>query len=246
MQRFQKMVTIPEDEYTLLRSMQQVGDPLQKHFQTLSGEYSKQESLKDPHDRVLRQGETLNEMIKTKDMLRRRLHESTPKPYQHRASSLFDHMKEKMPISEKGEIYSKDGDVIEGSNIADLVQHAVRDRRRKYTPMGWNMFLTHLKDSNAPKMVMNYDTLEELKPSAAAAMTTPSPASSIVATSPKRRSRSITPRVTVNSRQEVKVKREPKLTALDSYMAMPSMSHLRKQQQRGRRPPAVLKDYIRY
>ena len=241
MQRFQKMVTIPEDEYTLLRSMQQVGDPLQKHFQTLSSEYSKQESLKDPHDRVLRQGETLNEMIKTKDKLRRRLHELTPKPYQHRASSLFDHMKEKMPISEKGEIYSKDGDVIEGSNIADLVQHAVRDRRRKYTPMGWKLFLTHLQDSNAPKMVMNYDTLEELKPTLSTTMTTPSPAS------PKRKSRSRTPRETVNSRKEAKVKREPKLTPLKGYMrtSLSASSYLRKPQ-RERRTPAALKDYIRH
>ena len=219
MQRFQRMVTIPEDEYNALRTMQQVGDPLEKHFQTLSSDYAKQAAVKDSHDRVLRQGEILNEMIKTKDMLRRRVHDATPKPYQHRVGSLFDHMMEKMQLSEKGEIYTKAGDVIEGSNIGDLVQHAVRDRRRKYTPVGWNMFLTHLKDANAPKMAMNYETLEELKP--------PSPASRM---SSSHRSRSIAKRKNVNAGKRKMIKEEP-------Y----SSRHRRIKQ-----TPSTLNDFVRY
>ena len=163
MQRFERMVTIPEDEYTFLRSMQHVNDPLQSHFHNLTKEYKQQDAIKDPHDRVLRQGETLDEMIKTKEQLRQRLIEATPKPYQHRAESLFNFMKDKIRFNDKGEIYTHDGTVIEGSNIADLVQHAVRDRRRQIMPSGWRPFLQHLKETNAPKMVMNYDTLEELK-----------------------------------------------------------------------------------
>ena len=191
MQRFQRMVTIPEDEYRVLKSLQQVGDPLQSHFQSLSKTYAKQEAIKDPHDRVLRQGETLNEMIRTKDLLRQRVHAATPKPYQNRVASLYDYMKERMRVNEKGEILSTDGDAIEGSNVADLIQHAVRDRRRKYTPTGWNMFLSQLKDANAPKMLMNYDTLEELTPAAAAR--SPVSSSSSIVKAPKRRSHSVSP-----------------------------------------------------
>ena len=163
MQRFERMVTIPEEEYRLLRSMQQIQDPLQTHFQQLTKDYSRQDAIKDPHDRVFRKGETLDEMIRIKDSLRKRLMEATPKPYQTRADSLFKFMTDKIRFNEKGEIYD-DGDVIAGSNIGDLVQHAVRDRRRQLTPMGWPTFLRQLKDANAPKMVLNYDTLEELKP----------------------------------------------------------------------------------
>lgn len=230
MPRFQRMVTIPEDEYNLLRSMQQVGDPLEKKFQTLSSEYAKQGAIKDPHDRVMQQGETLNEMIKTKDVLRRRLQDATPRPYQNRVGSLFDHMKEKMPISDKGEIYTKDGDVIEGSNIGDLMQHAVRDRRRKYTPVGWNMFLTHMKDANAPKMVMNYDTLEELKPSVSPSIT------------PIRQSRSKTRRPNVRGMKR-KIKLEPALPpALEGYSSSPT-PYSRKR--RIKQVPRALVDYVR-
>ena len=162
MNRFERMVAIPEDEYSQMRSLQQVKYPLESHFQTLSNEYKRQDAIRDPYTRVHRQGETLDEMIKLKDFLRQRLLEATPKPYQSRAESLFNYMKDKMKVNEKGEIFNDEGQIIEGSNISDLVQHAVRDRRRNLTPFGWKTFITQLRNENVPKMLMNYDTLEEL------------------------------------------------------------------------------------
>lgn len=146
----------------MLRSSRHIADPLQKHFATLSSEYEKQDKIPEPHERVLRQAETLDAMIKTKDQLRQKVAAATPKPYQHRATTLFNFMKDRIRVNLKGEVYKDDGEAIEGSNIVDLVQHAVRDRRRQITPVGWDLFKDYLKDENAPKSLMNYDTLEEL------------------------------------------------------------------------------------
>lgn len=231
MQRFERMVTIPEDEYRLLRSMQQIQDPLQTHFQQLTKEYAKQDNIKDPHERVFRKGETLQEMIHTKESLRDRLMEATPRPYQTRADSLYKFMKDKIRFNEKGEIYNNT-DVIEGSNIADLVQHAVRDRRRQLTPVGWQTFLTQLKDVNAPRMVMNYDTLEELKTPIAQRKTDKT--DQTTNTSPRKRSRAPTrlplPKKVTSSR--------------DDYL-QPEL-HLRKKSTRRKTSPKHLRDFVKY
>ena len=169
--RFERMVSIPEDEYRQLRAnqqLQQVNNPLEVHFKTLASDYNKLSSIADPHVRVHRQGETLDEMIKVKEQLRERLREATPKPYRTRAESLYNFMKDKVQVNPKGEIYTTGGVRIEGSNIADLVQHAVRDRQRNINPIGWQTFLHYLKDSNAPQMILNYNTLDELRPSSGA------------------------------------------------------------------------------
>ena len=105
--RFERMVSIPEDEYRQLlahRQLQKVNNPLEAHFQTLSNEYDKLNTINDPHIKVLRQGETLDEMIKVKEQLRERLREATPKPYRTRAESLYNFMKDKVQFNPKGEI----------------------------------------------------------------------------------------------------------------------------------------------
>ena len=68
-------------------------------------------------------------MIKLKDELRERMKQVTPKPYQSRVENLYDFMKNKLTFSEKGKLVD-DGKTITDSNISDLIQHAVRDRRR--------------------------------------------------------------------------------------------------------------------
>ena len=75
--------------------------------------------------------------MKLKDTLRQRLLKSIAKLYQNRAESLFNFMKDKVRIGAKGEIYREDGEPTEGSKRDDLIQHAVRDRRRKMNPYGW-------------------------------------------------------------------------------------------------------------
>ena len=161
--RFDRMVAIPEDEYRQLRSMQQVTSPEAAHFQQLSRNYNRQDAIRDPHDRVHLQGETLDQMIQFKEQMRERLLQATPKPYQNRATTLFSFVKDKLQMSPKGEIYKDDGQVIEGSNITDLVQHAVRDRRRAINPYGWRQFVEYLKRNNVPNMILNYDTLDEIR-----------------------------------------------------------------------------------
>ena len=254
MQGFERMVTIPEDEYKVLRSMQQVQDPLQTHFHRLTKEYSKQDAIKDPHDRVFRKGEILDEMIRTKDSLRDRLMEATPRPYQNRADSLFKFMQDKIRFNEKGEIYNNDDDVIAGSNIADLVQHAVRDRRRQLTPMGWQTFLTQLKDANAPKMVMNYDTLEELNTPIAQRERDPTPITPIM---PRRRSRapSRSPkrgataprgrgRGAARGAMASRGRGRGAMSVRDNYLQPPP--HLRKPSTRPKKSPEYLRDYFRF
>ena len=161
--RYERMIGIPEDEYMHLKSLQQVHNPLQQKFQTLSNEYNQQEVISDPFVRNQRQGETLNSMIQLKDDIRQQLVQVTPKPYQSRADNLFNFISNKLMINERGEIMGSNGKVVEGSNIADLVQHAVRDRRRNIIPPGWETFRDILKKSNAPRMILNYETLEEMQ-----------------------------------------------------------------------------------
>ena len=59
--------------------------------------------------------------------------------------------------------YSFHGAIIENSNIADSIQHAVRYRRRNMTPAGWSSFMDILRDNNTPRMMLNYDTLDEMQ-----------------------------------------------------------------------------------
>ena len=161
--RFERMVGIPEDEYHQIRSSQLQVDPIQRKFTSLSDEYKKQDLISNPHVRVQRQGETLNEMINLKDDLRSRLTQVTPKPYRTRAQSLFQHVANRIVLNEKGELHDADGKLIEESNISDLIQHAVRDRRRNIVPVGWSTFLNILQDNNTPRMILNYDTLQEMQ-----------------------------------------------------------------------------------
>ena len=163
--RFQRMYALPEDEYQHLRSLQQTRDPMEKKFIDLSNQYKQQDAIPNPTKRVQLQGETLQEIMNVKDDLKNRLIAATPKLYQSRASSLFQFIGNKVRVNDKGELQDSDGSIIAGSNIGDLIQHAVRDRRRNIVPPGWEHFVQILRDNNVPQMILNYDTLEELKPS---------------------------------------------------------------------------------
>lgn len=163
--RFQRMYALPEDEYQHLKSLQQTGNPIEKKFLDLSNEYKQQDSIQDPTVRVQRQGETLHAMMNIKDDLKDRLIASTPKLYRSRASSLFQFIGNKIGVNDKGELMNNKGSIIAGSNIGDLIQHAVRDRRRNIIPHGWTDFVQVLQENNVPRMILNYDTLEEMKPS---------------------------------------------------------------------------------
>ena len=223
--RFQRMVALPEEEYQHLKALQQTNDPLQTKFHSLENDYRKQSFIPDAYARVQSQGETLNEMVKVKDELRKRLIQSTPKAFQSRSQSLFQFIENKLSINEKGEVLDDDGAIIHGSNIGDLVQHAVRDRRRNIVPAGWDHFLDILRETNAPRMIMNYDTLEELH----------TPGSRKPIPSPFKSS----PKATVTKKSEP----IPTIATVKRQVARQTQDIKRREPKRLKKQPAYLKDY---
>ena len=167
MSTFQRMVVIPQEEYLSLKSMQNVHDPLARHFHNLEKRYNEAEKEGDDYRQMIMQSNTLNEMKQVKDQMRNSLAVSTPKPYLNRANALFQNLESFLKFNEKGEIYSEGGNLIPGSRLEDLIQHAVRDRRRNITPKGWSDFLNILRDHNVPKSILNHDTLNEMEDYAA-------------------------------------------------------------------------------
>ena len=144
-----RMIIVSEEEYNQLRSIEQITNPLVSHFQTVTKEHKKQDGIENPYSGVHLQVETLNEMMKIKDALRQQhLLELTPKPYENRAESLFNFMKDKVKIGGKSEIHRRDGQLIEGSNIGDLIQDSARNCRRRINPCGWKEFVQYLKLHN--------------------------------------------------------------------------------------------------
>ena len=177
MSRFQRLVAIPEHEYNHPKNMEQVTHPLQSQMTSLLTEYQNQGNIHDPYARVQRQGETLDELIKLKERVRNALVQATPRPYQSRAQSLMNFVMDKLDFNEKGELQNDSQAIIPGSNISDLIQHAVRDRRRNITPVGWEYFRDKLKSLNAPKMALNYETLEEMNTPLSTKPSSPLPSS---------------------------------------------------------------------
>ena len=163
MNSFQRMIAIPQEEYLALSSMQNVNEPLAQHFYDLESRYRSEEKLQDPYRRMMLQGNTLDQMKQVKEQLRNSLAIATPKPYQSRANALFQTVENILKFNDKGEIYSEDGTLVSGSRVEDLIQHAVRDRRRNLMPTGWSDFLTILRKHNVPKSILNRDTLDELE-----------------------------------------------------------------------------------
>ena len=163
MSGFQRMIAIPQEEYMAMSSMQNVKEPLAQHFYSLESRYETEEKEKDPYRRLMLQSKTLDQMKQVKEQIRNSLTVATPKPYQSRANALFQFVSSFLRFNDKGEIYSDDGNLIQGSRLEDLIQHAVRDRRRNLIPTGWSDFLITLRDHNVPKSVLNRYTLDELE-----------------------------------------------------------------------------------
>ena len=241
--RFDKMVAIPEEEYMQLKKiqpskdpMQPVKDPMMGKFLTLSNDYKKQSNIMNPYIRNQRQGETLTQMMNVKDALRQRTLSATPRIYQSRAQSLFQFVADKLNMNERGELLTMDGSVIEGSNIADLIQHSVRDRRRNIVPAGWSEFLQTLQANNVPRMILNYDTLSELNQSRTPARhptkwiyTPPPPKSSNKAKAKVERKSSST------RKRPIRTKREPNY--LKDYRTSTPKD-------KSKREPPYLKDFL--
>ena len=157
------MMVIPQEEYLQLTSAQQTREPLLRQFYNLQNQYNQQAHIDDPYSKLMHQSETLDAIKTLKDKMRQEIVMATPKPFQSRARSLFQHLEPVLKINERGEIFNHDDEVIPQSRIEDLIQYAVRDRRRHFLPVGWDSFLNTLREHNIPKFMLNRDTLEEME-----------------------------------------------------------------------------------
>ena len=156
------MVVIPQEEYTQLASMRQVQQPLTHQFQQLETQYERNAHIPDPYRRLMLQGETLDEMKELKDKMRESVVNSSPKAYQSRARTLYQSAESFIKFNSRGEIYDEHGQLVDNSRMEDLIQYAVRDRRRDVTPVGWKAFVNLLRNNNVPRYALNRDTIEEL------------------------------------------------------------------------------------
>lgn len=159
---FHRLVAIPQEEYMQLSRIQQISQPATHQFRNLERQFNEQEHVADPYRRLMMQSETLDEMKGLKERMREDITAATPKPYRKRAQSLFQSMQPFLRFNERGEIYNANQQLIPGSRLEDLIQHAVRDRRRDMTPTGWSDFRSLLETHNAPRMTLNRNTLEEM------------------------------------------------------------------------------------
>ena len=162
MSAYSRMIVIPQEEYTQMSAMQQVRQPLADQVYRSERDYQQNLHIKDPHRAVLLQSETIERLKDLKDQMRHYLTISTPKPYRTRAEALFQSIEPYLNVNEKGEVIKDDNSVIESSRYEDLIQHAVRDRRRSFVPTGWDYFIKLLKNHNVPKSSLNRETLDEL------------------------------------------------------------------------------------
>ena len=160
---YSQMVAIPRQEYTQLTTVQNVRQPLTEQLYKLETDYQANSLIPDAHRSVLLQSETIEHMKNLKDQMRNYLTVSTPKPYRARAQSLFQSLEPHLNVNDLGEVIKDDGSTIKSSRYEDLIQHAVRDRRRQFSPTGWDYFVDLLKKHNVPRAPLNRDTLEELE-----------------------------------------------------------------------------------
>ena len=159
---YSQMVAIPRHEYTQLTTIQNARQPLTEQFYKLENNYQANALIPDAQRSVSLQSQTIEHMKSLKDQMRHYLSVSTPKPYRTRAESLFQSLEPYLNVNELGELIKDDGSIIKSSRFEDLIQHAVRDRRRQFSPTGWDHFVSMIKKYNVPRSVLNRDTLDEL------------------------------------------------------------------------------------
>lgn len=163
MSMFQRMVVIPQEEYLQMSSVQNVRQPLTQQFHNLESQYNKEAEIVNPYKRLIAQSNTLEAMKELKEQMRHYITVSTPKPYRSRAQALLENVSSFLRYNERGEIFDLENKTIENSRLEDLIQHAVRDRRRNINPVGWKYFMALLREHNVPKSILNRDTIEEME-----------------------------------------------------------------------------------
>lgn len=161
MSQYQRMIAIPQEEYLQMSTVQNVRQPLTQQFYNLESQYNQEAQIKDPYRRLVLQSETLDAMKQLKDQMRHYLTVSTP--YRTRAQALLENVSPFLRFNERGEIYDTENNIIGNTRLEDLIQHAVRDRRRNISPVGWTYFLNLLQSHNIPKSILNRGTIDEME-----------------------------------------------------------------------------------
>ena len=244
--RFQRMVVIPENEYIQLTTLQQVKQPLAQKFYNVNQEYENAATISDPYSRLAVRSTTLSELKGLNDEMRNYLTITTPKPYRSRAERLFSVLEPNIRWNEKGEIIHKVTNTpINNSQLTDLIQHAVSDRRRRnISPTGWDYFLKQLREHNVPQMLLNLSTLDELKAASPAPTTTSLKTDAGTSMSrPKivARRRLLSPTTTAHADEP---KKKVQQRGRSSSLSSKSKSNLK--HKRRRTLPQHLKDYFPY
>lgn len=163
---FRRMVALPYDQYAqmnMTQNLQQVKQPYDVQFNALSKQYEERANIDDPYRRMMMQGETIDQMKVLKDRMRNVIASNTPKPYRNRASALFEGLESVVQFNERGEIMNDEGKVVPNSHMQDLIQYAVRDRRREGAPTGWADFVDLMKKRNVPRNMLNRGTIDEME-----------------------------------------------------------------------------------
>ncbi|ESO90574.1 hypothetical protein LOTGIDRAFT_175819 [Lottia gigantea] len=88
---------------------------------------------------------------------------SVPKTYQGRARMLLEHLEKKTPYSwnDKYEL-THGGQVMKGTNVVDIVNDFIRNRKTNNTPFGWEAVMRSLRESNIPREAIGNDRRWEL------------------------------------------------------------------------------------
>ena len=215
---FQQLVAIPLDQYNQMLSMMNMRQPIGQKVTRIqnalsnptiaAAEYDDSAGDSNPYDHMMRQGMMLEELRRAREQLKTGLSAATPKPYRNRALALYNQIAPLIQFNDKGELLltnnssdkSAAASPVVGSRAEDLIQHAVRDRRKHFTPTGWSEFADQLHKHNIPRMMLNHATIEELQARA-------SP-SAVLRTKSTASSSSTTP---VSSPSKLAVKKEPML-----------------------------------
>ena len=164
MSSYSKMVVLPQEEYLQLKSMKNAQQPIVNQLQELTKKDEEIEKISDPYRRLQLHADNIEERRNIRDKMRKFITLSTPRQYRSRAENLLNFIEPFIHYNERGEILdSEKGEAIKDSHIDDLLQHAVRDMRRKMVkPNGWDHFREILSRENVPHNIIGAPTISEL------------------------------------------------------------------------------------
>lgn len=164
MSRFQRMIIIPQEEYSQLLSVQKAMQPYTQPFQQLQKRFDDSAQINDPYSRLLHETDAMNQMRVLQGNMRDMLMTAVPKAYKSRAESLLKVIEPHVKVSPRGELVEPTtGKVLENTRVDDLIQHAVSGKRRAFEPSGWLPFVEQLRKINVPKSILNRETIQELE-----------------------------------------------------------------------------------